>query len=130
MGVDPPQDCKFTKTHEWVRAAGDLVVMGITDHAQAALGDITFIELPAAGTGVEAGGELGVIESVKAAGDLYAPVSGEVAEVNRDLKEQPELVNASPYAAGWMVKLRGSNAAELAALMDAEAYRQFLAKDA
>jgi len=125
-----PDNCSYTKTHEWVRIDGDLAVAGITDHAQESLGDITYVELPSSGQRVEQGGELGVIESVKAASDLYAPLSGEVAEANAALADQPELVNESPYERGWLVKLRDVSGDELASLMDAEAYGAFLESEA
>jgi len=125
-----PDDCKFTKTHEWVRMEGGLAIVGITDHAQQALGDITFVELPTAGTDVERGGEMGVIESVKAASDVYSPLTGQVAEVNKELDDKPELVNESPYELGWIVKLSGVDQQQVAPLMDAGAYRQFVESEA
>ena len=112
---------RFTATHEWVHVEGDSATVGITDHAQAQLGDVIFVELPAVGTALKAGEKFGAIESVKAASDLYAPVGGTVAEVNSALQEQPELVNNEPYGGGWMIRLEGATE-EGATLMDAAAY--------
>jgi glycine cleavage system H protein len=96
---------RFTPSHEWVRVEGSKATVGISDHAQAQLGDVIFLELPAAGTEVKAGAKFGAIESVKAASDLYAPVSGTVAEVNTALTDHPELVNSDPYGEGWMLRI-------------------------
>ena len=106
-----PPDLKYTKTHEWVRQDGDLVTIGITDYAQSELGDIVYVDLPSPGRMVKAGESFGSIESVKTVSDLYAPVSGEVTEINESLGSQSELVNSDPYGQGWMVKLRVSNGA-------------------
>ena len=103
-----PNDRKYAKTHEWVRIDGDVAVLGITDHAQKALGDITFVELPAEGKTIERGGSCGVIESVKAASDIYAPMKGEVAEANHELEAAPELINQDPYGAGWVMKMKNT----------------------
>jgi glycine cleavage system H protein len=121
-----PQDCKYTKDHEWVRLEGDIASVGITDYAQSELGDVVFVELPEVGATVTQGQTFGVVESVKAASDLYAPVSGEVLEVNPALAESPDLVNSEPFAGGWMLKLRPSNSGEAASLMDAAAYEDYL----
>ncbi|KAF9396780.1 hypothetical protein CPC16_007633 [Podila verticillata] len=119
-------DLQYTESHEWVRLETDgTVTIGITDHAQEALGDIVFLELPTEGTKIAAGKSLAVIESVKAASDIYAPISGEVLEINEKLADEPGAVNADPYAA-WLLKLKPSEQAELASLMSAEAYRQSL----
>ncbi|MCP4754668.1 MAG: glycine cleavage system protein GcvH [Proteobacteria bacterium] len=99
-------DLKYTEDHEWLSVDGDIVVMGITDYAQDALSDIVYVELPEAGTVVEAGEAVGNIESVKAVSELFCPVSGEVVEINKDLEEEPELVNTGPYDEGWMMKIR------------------------
>jgi glycine cleavage system H protein len=115
-------DRKYAKSHEWAKRDGALVVVGISDHAQQELGDITFVELPAVGDTVAAGGECGVIESVKAASDLYAPVGGEVVEVNTALEDAPELINQDAFEAGWIVKLKPADAAELDGLMSAAEY--------
>lgn len=121
-----PEELKYTKDHEWIGEDGGLYVVGITDHAQDLLGDITYVELPEAGRAVAAHEETALVESVKAASDVYAPVAGTVAEVNEALGAQPELVNKDPYGAGWFFKLSGVNAAEVAKLMDAPAYDAFL----
>ncbi|MBO9306275.1 MULTISPECIES: glycine cleavage system protein GcvH [Thermomicrobium] len=121
---------RYTRTHEWVRVEGDVAVVGVTDFAQSELGDITYLELPEPGTVVKQGESMGVIESVKAASDIYAPVSGEVVEVNRSVVDSPELVNKSPYDEAWLAKIRLSAPEELERLMDAAAYRQFLTETA
>jgi len=115
-------DRKYAKSHEWAKMDGAAVVVGISDHAQEELGDITFVELPAVGDTVAAGGECGVIESVKAASDLYAPVGGEVVEVNTALEDAPELINQDAFEAGWIMKLKPTDAAELDRLMSAAEY--------
>jgi len=122
-----PDDRKYTKTHEWVRVEGDTVTIGITDHAQEELGDVTFVELPAVGKNVTAGEACGVIESVKAASDLYAPVDGEVAASNDALEDAPERVNEDPYGDGWLFKLKGVDAMALDGLLDAGGYEASLA---
>ena len=118
-----PENLKYAATHEWVRVEADgSVVMGITDHAQELLGDIVFIELPEEGADVTAQAEMSVVESVKAASDIYAPISGKVIEVNKALLDAPETVNSSPYGEGWFCRIQPSDAAELGALLDADAY--------
>ena len=117
----------FTKEHEWVRVEGDSGTVGITDFAQGQLGDIVFVEVPEAGRQVEKGGEAAVVESVKAASDVYAPVSGEVIEGNGALADEPSLVNSDPEGEGWFFKLRLSDPSQLEGLMDADAYRTFCA---
>ena len=121
-----PPECRYTETHEWVKIEGALAIVGITDHAQKALGDITYLELPALEIKVVKGGECGMVESVKAASDIYSPLSGEVAEVNKALEQTPEKVNQSPYQEGWMFKLKNFDRRELDQLMDAAAYQTFL----
>ena len=121
-----PADCKYTREHEWVRLEGDVAVVGITDYAQSELGDVVFVELPAGGTTVTQGESFGVVESVKAASDLYAPVSGEVLEANPALQDAPELVNQQPYGGGWMLKVRPSDRRELDNLLDAAAYDEYV----
>jgi glycine cleavage system H protein len=121
-----PNDLKYTKQHEWVRIDGDVATVGITDHAQHSLGDIVFIELPKIGSTVVATKYLGVIESVKAAADIYSPVSGEVMEVNQDLEGQPEIINNSPYEQGWMAKIKVLQPENLPELMDAASYQTLL----
>jgi glycine cleavage system H protein len=124
------ESLRYTRTHEWVRVEGDVAVVGVTDFAQSELGDITYLELPEPGTVVKQGESMGVIESVKAASDIYAPVSGEVVEVNRSVVDSPELVNKSPYDDAWLAKIRLYAAEEMERLMDAAAYRQFLTETA
>ena len=120
-------DLKYTKDHEWVRLDGDIAVVGITDHAQEELGDITYVELPTEGKEVAANGELAVIESVKAASDILAPVTGTVAEVNNSLDDEPEIINDSPYENGWICKITGIDAAAVDGLMSATDYDAFIA---
>jgi len=115
----------FTKEHEWIRVEGDTATVGITDFAQAQLGDVVFVEVPEAGRQVTKGGEAAVVESVKAASDVYAPVSGEVVEGNQALVDDPALVNSDPEGEGWFFKLRLSDQSELEGLMDADAYKSF-----
>jgi glycine cleavage system H protein len=117
-----PQEYRYSKDHEWIRVEGDRGTVGITDFAQDALGDVVFVELPAVGTTLAAGQTFGVVESNKTVSDLFAPVAGEVVEVNDDLKSRPELVNQEPYGAGWMIRIATTSAA-VAALLDAAAYR-------
>lgn len=120
-----PSELKYAATHEWVRVEGDgIVSIGITDHAQDALGDVVFVELPEVGATLNTGEEAGVVESVKAASDIYAPMSGEVVEVNTVLEDEPETVNNSPYGDGWFYKLRISDPSELDDLLDADGYRE------
>ena len=116
---------RFTASHEWVRIEGSTATVGISDHAQAQLGDVIFLELPAVGTVLTAGAKFGAIESVKAASDLYAPVTGTVAEVNAALTERPELVNSDPYGEGWMLRL-DSASAEGADLLDDAGYTKLV----
>ena len=120
-----PTDAKYTKDHEWIRLAGETGTVGITDFAQKQLGDVVYVELPDVGTAVTAGQTFGTIESVKAVSELYAPVSGEVTEVNGSLKDKPEQVNTSPHEA-WMIRLKVQSAAEVAGLMDAAAYEAMI----
>jgi glycine cleavage system H protein len=120
-----PASLKYTKTHEWVRQETDgTVTIGITDHAQQLLGDMVFVELPTADEQVIAGKEVAVVESVKAASDVYTPMSGKIIAVNTDLQAEPELVNTAPYEAGWIFKLQPTNTVELRALLSAEQYQQ------
>ena len=117
---------RFTKDHEWVRLDGDLAVIGITDYAQSQLGDVVYVELPEPGHRVEQGKEAAVVESVKAASEVYAPVSGEVAEVNETLAADPAKVNADPLGEGWFMKLRLDDPKQLDGLMDEAAYQRFV----
>jgi glycine cleavage system H protein len=124
---DIPTDLKYRESHEWVREEeGDGVVVGITDHAQAALGDMVFIELPEPGMSYTQGDACAVVESVKAASDIYAPVSGEVVEVNEALEDDPGLVNNDPYGDGWLFRMEVSEESELGELLDADAYSDSL----
>jgi glycine cleavage system H protein len=118
-----PSDLKFAKSHEWVRANGDTATVGITDHAQAELTDIVFVELPAVGRKVKAGEACAVVESVKTASDIYSPVSGEIMALNQPVTDNPALVNTEPYAGGWFFKIKLSNPAELNALLSPEQYK-------
>ena len=108
-----PEDLQYTKSHEWVRIEGDTATIGITDHAQDELGDVVFVELPEEGDTFDAGESFGTVESVKAVSDVYAPVGGEVVEVNSSLEDAPEKINDDPYGEGWLVKLRTSGEADL-----------------
>ena len=121
---DFPTELKYANSHEWARVESDgTVIVGITDHAQDALGDIVFIELPESGAEVEVGAEIAVVESVKAASDIYSPVSGEVVEVNSALEDEPELVNGSPYEDGWLFTVRVNSSDDFSNLLDAEGYQ-------
>ena len=120
-----PGDLKYTKEHEWLRQEEDgSVTIGITDHAQSALGDLVYVELPEVGQDVENGGEMAVVESVKAASDVYAPIGGSVTAVNEDLADDPEKINADPYGDGWIVRLQPSGDAD--DTLDPDAYQAFL----
>ncbi len=124
-----PDDLRYSKEHEWVRVDGDTAVVGITAFAQEQLGDVVFVELPEKGARVRQHSSLGVVESVKAASDVYAPISGEVLERNVKVIESPELVNAQPYGDGWMVKVRLADKGELGALLSPEAYRSHIGEE-
>jgi len=117
-----PEELKYLSTHEWTRVEGDVVTIGITDHAQDAMGDLVYVEVPEVGEQVNAGDEAGVVESVKAASDIYAPVAGEILAVNENLEDEPELVNTDPYGDGWMFQIKMSDPAELDAMLSAEDY--------
>ena len=121
-----PAELKYTKDHEWAKVEGDVVRIGITEYAVEQLGDVTLVDLPEAGDAVESAGHFGDIEAFKAVSELFAPLTGEVVEVNQALADQPELVNDAPYGDGWMVVLKPSDPAQLEGLMDAAAYQQFL----
>jgi glycine cleavage system H protein len=122
-----PADLHYTKDHEWVKVDGETATIGVTDFAANQLGDVVFVDLPPAGRKVEQYATFGVVESVKAVSDLYAPVSGEVVEVNGDLAANPELVNSDPYGAGWMIRVRLGDATQVAGLLDATGYQQLTA---
>jgi len=123
-----PPELKYTKEHEWIRISGDTGVIGITEYAQGELGDVVFLELPAVGEKLAQGKTFGTIEAVKAVSDLYAPVSGEVVELNKNLQSTPELVNKEPYGGGWMLKVKLGNPGETAGLLNAEAYKKLIGK--
>jgi glycine cleavage system H protein len=120
-----PAGLKYSKSHEWVKLEGDVAVIGITDHAQAELGDITYLDLPEPGRMLQVDGLFGEVESVKAVSELFSPVSGEVIEANTDISTATELVNEDPYGKGWLIKVRLSDTGELAALLDAADYEKF-----
>jgi len=121
-----PEELEYTKTHEWARREGEEAIVGITDHAQEELGDVVFVELPEQGASFSAGDSFGVIESVKAVSDLYAPVGGEVVEANESLNDTPEKVNEDPYGDGWMIRLRISGEGEL---LSADEYERLLEEE-
>ena len=125
-----PESLKYAKTHEWARLEDDgTITVGISDHAQELLGDLVFMELPEVGTSVSAGKECAVVESVKAASDVYAPVSGEITETNAALADSPEIVNSDPYGEGWLFRIKPSDAGELDLMLDAKAYEQAAAEE-
>ena len=124
-----PANLRYTKEHEWARQEGNHIVVGITDYAQKELGDVVFMELPEVGTSIEVMDTFGVVESVKAVSDLYAPVSGTIVEANTILEDQPELVNASPYGQGWMVVIEVANAEEFQQLLTAAEYQAYVAQE-
>jgi len=125
--IELPGDLLYTDEHEWLRQEEDgSVTIGITDHAKVALGDLVYVELPDVGEEVDAGGEMAVVESVKAASDVYAPIAGEILEVNEDLADDPETINSDPYGDGWIVRMQPSDDLDEDALMTPEAYQQFL----
>ena len=122
-----PEDLKYTDTHEWVKADGDLLIVGITEYAAGELGDVVFVDIPES-RAVATGESFGSIEAVKTVSDLIAPVAGTIAEINPDLEGSPELVNSDPYGAGWMVKLSGFDMAEVSGLLDAAQYKSLIGK--
>ena len=124
--MNVPGDLQYTKSHEWVRREEDTATIGITDHAQDELGDVVFVELPEKGTSFSAGDSFGTVESVKAVSDLYAPVGGEVVEVNETLNDSPELINEEPYGGGWMIRLRISEDGDL---LSAEEYEKLVEEE-
>jgi glycine cleavage system H protein len=124
-----PSELKFLSSHEWVMVEDGVATIGVSDHAQELLGDLVYVELPEAGTTVAAGDSVGVIESVKAASDTYAPISGEVIEINEDLEDSPERINADPYGDGWMYKVAIEDPEELENLLDSAAYSESIVDD-
>ena len=123
-----PDDLKYTETSEWLKVEGDLGRVGVTDYAQHELTDIVYVELPKVGDKIEKGQEFGVVESVKAVAEFYAPVTGEIVEVNEELENAPETMNQDPYGGGWMAVIKIAEAGEIESLMDSGAYREFLKK--
>ena len=121
--MDLPQNLKYTKEHEWVKIDGDLLIVGITDHAQSELGDIIFIEFPDLNQVISKDDPFGTIEAVKTVADLFAPVSGKIIEINQDLEDNPELVNSDPYGEGWIVKITDFDKSQLNALLDSNNYK-------
>ena len=126
---DVPAELKFLSSHEWVLVEDRVATIGVSDHAQEALGDLVYVELPETGSSIAAGDTVGVIESVKAASDLYAPVSGEIVEVNEELEGAPERINSDPYGDGWIYKVALEDPEEIENLLDAEAYAESIAED-
>ena len=124
-----PSELKFLPSHEWVAVDGDIATVGVSDHAQELLGDLVFVELPEVESAIGAGDSVGVIESVKAASDTYAPISGEIIEVNSELEDSPERINDDPYGDGWMYKVKMEDAGELDNLLDADSYTDSIAED-
>ena len=125
-----PDGLLYSKDHEWISIAGDTGTVGITLHAQEALGDVVYVELPAVGTKFDAHKSFGSVESVKAVSELFMPVSGEVIEVNSAIKDKPETLNSDPYGKGWLIRIRITNSAEAAALLSAKAYDEYVAAEA
>ena len=121
-----PQNLKYTKEHEWVKIDGDLLIVGITDHAQSELGDIIFIEFPDLSQMISKDDSFGTIEAVKTVADLFAPVSGKIIEINQDLEDSPELVNSDPYGEGWIVKITDFDKSQLDALLDSNNYEEII----
>mgnify|MGYP001306808177 FL=1 len=123
--MSAPENRRYTKTHEWVLVEGDVATLGLTDHAQQELGDITYLELPESGDAVASGEAFGVVESVKAASDVYSPIDGEVLERNDDAVEGPEVINQSPYDGAWLIKVKMSDPTQVEALMDPKTYDEY-----
>ncbi|TFH02574.1 MAG: glycine cleavage system protein GcvH [Calditrichales bacterium] len=121
-----PEDLRYTEDHEWARLAGDVVTVGITDYAQGELGDVVYLDLPSVGDQFKANDTFGSIEAVKAAADLYLPVTGEIVEVNQAVADTPETINSDPYGDGWMVKIKVSDPTEFNGLMDSRAYQSHI----
>jgi glycine cleavage system H protein len=123
-----PTDCRYTKEHEWIKLDGAMGTVGITDYAQHELGDVVFVELPKIGAKINAGQSIGTVESVKAVSEIYSPVSGEVAETNAVLGNEPEKINQDPHGAAWLIKIKLANPSEVNSLMDAAAYQAYIAE--
>ena len=127
--MDFPEELRYTEEHEWIRDDGGKATIGVTEYAQQRLGDVVFVEMPETGMKINKGEAFGVIESVKAASDIFIPVSGEVTGINLTLEDHPEYINQSPYGNGWIIEIRMSDAAELQELMDHEKYRVFVEQE-
>ena len=123
-----PENLKYTTDHEWIRVEGQFGWIGITDYAQSELGDIVYIEIPAVGTKLEKGKSFGTIEAVKAVSDLFAPVTGDLVEMNSEMKDHPEVVNKDPYSEGWMIKIKIADPSQLDTLLDVQAYKTLVGK--
>ncbi|OGB67017.1 MAG: glycine cleavage system protein H [Caldithrix sp. RBG_13_44_9] len=121
-----PAELKYTKDHEWARIEGDVATVGITDYAQSELGDIVYVELPEVGKKTKQADSFGTIEAVKAVSDLFAPLSGEIIEINHTLSDQPEVINKDPYGEGWLVKIKVSNKSEISILLDKSKYEELI----
>jgi glycine cleavage system H protein len=130
MSENIPEDLRYTAEHEWAKKDGDAVVIGITDHAQEQLGDVVFLELPDVGASLTKGDAFGVVESVKAVSDLYAPLDGEVTAINAELVDAPEGINADPYGDSWLLKIKPADDGAFDSLLDAAAYKELLANEA
>jgi len=124
--MNVPAELKYTKEHEWASIEGDVVTIGITDYAQGELGDVVFVEMPEVGDDIEKDESFGTIEAVKAVSDLYAPLNGEVVEINEDLEDNPDLVNSAPYQNGWMIKVKVADSSEFDGLMSADEYKALI----
>lgn len=126
MSKEVRDDLKYTDSHEWIKITGDTVIVGITDHAQSELTDIVFVELPEVGKEIKKGDELCVVESVKSVSEIYAPISGKIANVNKNLEDVPETINESPYDEGWLVEIEISDKSEIDELLDAKSYKNLI----
>lgn len=129
MTHENPKDYRYTETHEWVKAEGNICTCGLTDHAQKSLTDIVFVELPEIGTTISRGGRAAVVESVKSVSDIYAPVSGKITEVNQTLTSAPEMINDHPYSDGWIFKIECTDIGEIDTLLNAQAYEKHVKED-
>jgi len=127
--MDFPEELRYTKQHEWIRLEGGTATVGVTDYAQEKLGDVVFVEMPETGMSIQKGDAFGVVESVKAASDVYCPVGGEVIEINHALEEHPEYVNQSPYGDGWIIRVKVTDSSAMNDLMDAEQYQAFVEQE-
>ena len=126
MGDEVRSDLKYTDTHEWIKIEGDIARVGITDHAQSELTDIVFVELPQIGKEIREGDELCVVESVKSVSEIYAPISGKIANINKQIEESPEIINESPYDEGWLIEIEIVDKSEINALLSADSYKKMI----